>query len=74
MEASISMHTKGECISEVSASESVAGKRTVYVGTWENRNISNGSCRGSEKATKTKRTLKSFSAMTNMTNSCTLSE
>ncbi|MHC4857797.1 MAG: hypothetical protein ACYTBY_08420 [Planctomycetota bacterium] len=30
----------------------VAGKRTVYVGTWENRSVPNGSCQGAEKATR----------------------
>jgi hypothetical protein len=33
-------------------SESVAGKRTVYVGTWENRIAPNGSCKGAGKVTK----------------------
>ncbi len=51
-EASIGMHVKGECLSDVPGSESVAGKRTVYVGTWENRIAPNGSCQGAEKATK----------------------
>ena len=46
------MHVKGECIYDVSGSESVAGKRTVYVGTWENRIAPNGSCQGAEKVTK----------------------
>jgi len=41
LEASIGMHAKGECISGVPGSESVAGERTVYVGTWENRNAPN---------------------------------
>ncbi len=44
LEASIGMHVNGECISDVPGSESVAGKRTVYVGTWENRSVPNGSC------------------------------
>ena len=52
LEASIGMHVKGECISDVPGSESVAGKRTVYVGTWENRIAPNGSCQGAEKVTK----------------------
>ncbi len=52
LEASIGMHAKGECISDVSGSKSVAGKLTVYVGTWENRSVPNGSCQGAEKATK----------------------
>ena len=42
----------GERISGVPGSESVAGKRTVCIGTWEHRNVSNRSCRGAEKATK----------------------
>lgn len=50
LEASIDMHAKGECIFDVPGSESVAGKRTVYVGTWENRSVPNGSCQGAEKA------------------------
>ena len=50
LEASIGMHAKGECVSDVSGSKSVAGERTVYVGTWENRSVPNGSCQGAEKA------------------------
>jgi len=42
----------GECITGVPGSESVAGKRTVCIGTWENRNVSNRSRRGAEKVTK----------------------
>ena len=52
LEASIGMHVKGECISDVPGSESVAGKRTVYNGTWENRSVPNGSCQGAEKVTR----------------------
>ena len=52
LEASIGMHVKGECVSDVSGSKSVAGERTVYVGTWENRSVPNGSCQGAEKVTK----------------------
>ncbi len=52
LEASIGMHANGECISGVPGSESVAGKRTVYIGTWENRSVPNGSCQGAEKVTK----------------------
>jgi hypothetical protein len=52
LEASIGMHAMGECISDVSGSKSVAGERTVYVGTWENRNVPNGSCQGAEKVTR----------------------
>ncbi len=35
LEANIRTHAKGECVSDVPGSESVAGKRTVYIGTWE---------------------------------------
>jgi len=52
LEPSIGMHAKGECIFDVPGSKSVAGKRTVYVGTWENRIAPNGSCQGAEKVTK----------------------
>ena len=52
LEASIGMCQDGECISDVPGSKSVAGKRTVYIGTWENRSVPNGSCQGAEKATK----------------------
>ncbi len=52
LEASIGMDADGEFISGVPGSESVAGKRTVYIGTWENRSVPNGSCRGAEKATR----------------------
>jgi len=50
LEASIGVHGKGECISDVPGSKSVAGKRTVYIGTWENRSVPNGSCQGAEKS------------------------
>jgi hypothetical protein len=30
----------------------VAGKRTVCIGTWENRSVPNGSCQGAEEVTK----------------------
>ena len=52
LKASIGVHINGECISGVPGSESVAGKRTVYNGTWENRNVPNGSRQGAEKVTK----------------------
>ena len=42
----------GECRTDVPGSKSVAGKRTVYVGTWENRSVPNRSCRGAGKATR----------------------
>jgi len=52
LEASIGMHVKGECIYDVPGSESVAGKRTVYVGTWENRNAPKGSDQEAEEVTR----------------------
>ena len=52
LEASIGMHAIGERISEVPGSESVAGKRTVCIGTWENRSVPNGSCQGAEEVTR----------------------
>ena len=52
LEASIGMYVKGECIFDVPGSKSVAGERTVYIGTWENRNVPKGSCQGAEKATR----------------------
>jgi hypothetical protein len=42
----------GECIYDVPGSLAVAGRRTVYIGTWENRSVPHGSRRGAEKATK----------------------
>ena len=52
LEASIGMHINGECIFDVPGSESVAGKRTVCVGTWENRIAPKGSRQGAEKVTR----------------------
>ena len=52
LETNIRTHDKGECVFDVPGSESVAGKRTVYIGTWENRIVPKVSCQGAEKATK----------------------
>jgi len=52
LETNIRTHVKGESVSDVPGSESVAGKRTVYIGTWENRSVPKVSCQGAEKATK----------------------
>ena len=38
-ETSIGMRAKGECMTGLPGSKSVAGIRTVYIGTWENRNV-----------------------------------
>ena len=45
-------HVKGECVSDVPGSKSVAGKRTVYIGTWENRSVPTGSFQEAEEATR----------------------
>lgn len=39
----------GKNVSGVSGSKSVAGRRTVYIGTWENRNIPGESFRRAEE-------------------------
>ena len=52
LETNIRTHVKGESVSDVPGSKSVAGKRTVYIGTWENRSVPKVSCQGAEKATK----------------------
>jgi len=52
LETNIRTHVKGESVSDVPGSESVAGKRTVYIGTWENRNVPNGSFQETEEATR----------------------
>ena len=52
LETNIRVHAKGECISDVVGSKSVAGKRTVYVGTWENRSVPVGSFQGAEEVTR----------------------
>ncbi len=40
LEVSINICDRGECIIDVPGSKSTAGKRTVYIGTWENRTVS----------------------------------
>ncbi len=52
LEAGIGARAKGECVPDVPGSESAAGKRTVYIGTWENRSVPLGSFRGAEEATR----------------------
>ena len=52
LETNIGIHIIGECDSDVPGSESVAGKRTVCVGTWENRIAPKGSRQGAEKVTR----------------------
>ena len=52
LEANIRTLVKGESATDVPESESVAGKRTVYIGTWENRSVPKGSFQGAEEATR----------------------
>ena len=52
LETNIRTHVKGESVSDVPGSESVAGKRIVYIGTWENRSVPTGSFQGAEEATR----------------------
>ena len=52
LEANIRTRVKGECVSDVPGSESVAGKRTVCIGTWENRSVPTGSFQEAEEATR----------------------
>jgi hypothetical protein len=49
LEASIRAYAKGECAFDVPGSKTVAGKRTVYIGTWENRNVPNRSRQEAER-------------------------
>jgi hypothetical protein len=43
LEASIAARVNGECVSDVPGSKSMAGNRTVHIGTWENHIVPNGS-------------------------------
>ena len=52
LETNIRTLVKGESVSDVPGSESVAGKRTVYIGTWENRSNPTGSFQETEEATR----------------------
>ena len=52
LETNIGEHAKGECSFGMPGSKSVAGKRTVYVGTWENRNVPKGSFQEAEEVTR----------------------
>ena len=52
LEANIRTCIIGECVSDVPGSESVAGERTVYIGTWENRSVPQGSFQEAEEATR----------------------
>ena len=52
LEANIRACARGEYVSDVPGSESVAGKRTVCIGTWENRSVPSGSFQGAEEVTR----------------------
>jgi len=52
LEANTGIFMNGENISGVPGSKSVAGKRTVYIGTWENRSVPIGSFQEAEEATR----------------------
>ena len=52
LETNIGTHVKGESVSDVPGSESVAGKRIVYIGTWENRSVPTVSFQEAEEATR----------------------
>jgi hypothetical protein len=52
LETKIGSHVKGESETGVPGSKAVAGKRTVHIGTWENRSVPKGSIQGVEEATR----------------------
>ena len=52
LEARIGLYAIGECVSGEPGSKSVAGKRTVYIGTWENRSVPIRSFQEAEEATR----------------------
>ena len=50
LEASIATCVKGECVSGVPGSKSVAGNSTVHIGTWESHIVPNRSFQQAEEA------------------------
>jgi len=52
LETNISARVKGECVSGEPGSKSVAVKRTVYIGTWENRSVPGRSFQETEEVTR----------------------
>ena len=52
LEANTGARAKGERVFGVPGSKSVAGERTVCIGTWENRSAPLGSCQGAEEVTR----------------------
>jgi len=51
-EANIRTHVNGESVPDMPGSESVAGKRIVNIGTWENRSVPKGSFQEAEEVTR----------------------
>ncbi len=52
LETRIGTIVKGEIETDVPGSKSAAGKRTVYIGTWENQTVPKRSFRGVEEMTR----------------------
>ena len=52
LETNIVSRAMCKCGHDVPGSKSVAGKRTVYIGTWENRDAPRRSFQGVEEATR----------------------
>jgi hypothetical protein len=52
LEACTGARVKGERVFSVPGSKSVAGKQTVYIGTWENRDVPFRSRQGAEEVTR----------------------
>lgn len=52
LEANTGTRAKGERVFSVPGSKSVAGERTVCIGTWENRSVPLGSRQGAEEVTR----------------------
>ena len=52
LETNIGSYANGECESDVPGSKSTAGKRTVYIGTWENRSAPKISFQEAEEVTR----------------------
>ena len=52
LEASTDACAKGECVSSMPGSKSVAGQQTVCIGTWENRSVPFRSRQGAGEVTR----------------------
>ena len=49
LEVNINTCVKSECVLDMPGSEAVAGKQNVYVGTWEDQNVSDKTCKNLKK-------------------------